>query len=243
MTRWLREATRSGNLWLANPDGSEPLDTVTSTTADVRTASRRSPLLGAAAGVLATVAFTVFHDLWISDIWATFAPMLVAGALSGLSLAWSYSTVPGPDSARRWFGYNAVHVGLLLALGVVSLAVLDPIMSMAEIMASPDPLGDVLPPAVPLMAAAAVLGAAVVWLAYGRRPASLAPMLVTQAMLVFFIGHNLAILGLVDIPANERGRLLSFVGVTVFLGVSFAVIGQGLEAIRAWRSPRARANS
>ena len=219
------------------------MGTVTSTTADVRTASRRSPLLGAAAGVLATLAFTVLHDLWISDIWATFAPMLMAGALSGLSLAWSYSTVPGADSPRRWLGYNAVHVGLLLTLGVVSLAVLDPIMSMAEIMASADPLGDVLPSAVPLMVAAVVVGTGVVWMAYGRRPRSLAPMLVTQAMLVFFIGHNLAILGLVDIPANERARLFSFVGVTVLLGASFAVLDQGLEAIRAWRSPRARMDS
>lgn len=211
------------------------MDTVTSTTVGQETGPRRSPLLGAAAGVLATLAFMVLHDLWISDIWAMASPMLVAGAVSGLSLAWSYSTVPGGDSSRRWLGYNALHVGLLLGLGIVSLAVLDPIMSMAEIMASPDPLGDVLPPAVPLMIVAAVLGAAVVWSLYGRRPRSVAPMLVTQAMLVFFIGHNLAILGLVDIPASERGRLLSFVGVTVFLGASFAVLAQTLETVRARR--------
>jgi hypothetical protein len=226
-------SVRSVGKAVAPPEGSEvPVDTEIGSRADAVGSGRRSPLLGAVAGVIATLAFTVLHDLWISDIWATLAPMLIAGALSGLCLAWSYSTVPGRESAARWLGYNTFHVVLLLALGGVSLAVLDPILSMADLMASPDPLGDVLPRALPLMAAASVVGTVLVWLTYGRSRRSLAPMLLTQLLLVFFIGHNLAILGLVDIPADERIRLVSFVGVTVFLGASFALIAEGLERVR-----------
>lgn len=74
----------------------------------------------------------------------------------------------------------------------------------------------------PLMVAAAVIGTLVLWALYGRKPRALIPILVTQALLVFLVGHNLAILGIVE---TTSGLLLigaEFVGLTVFLAGVFA---------------------
>jgi hypothetical protein len=41
----------------------------------------RFPSSGAAAGAFSAVVFMVVHDLLISDIWFSFIPMVVSGAL------------------------------------------------------------------------------------------------------------------------------------------------------------------
>ena len=105
--------------------------------------------------------------------------MLFAGAVCGLSLAWSYDTTTGGRSAARWYGYKASYVVILLALGVVSLIVLEPRYTMAELMVADDPLGDLLPPAAPLLIVGPLVGTAVTWALFGRNRGSILPILVT----------------------------------------------------------------
>ena len=62
--------------------------------------------IGAVAGGLTVLGFTVLHDHIISDIWFSLMPMLVAGVICGICLAWSYRTAAGGRSAARWYGYN-----------------------------------------------------------------------------------------------------------------------------------------
>lgn len=187
-----------------------------------REVSRPSKTLGAVVGGLTVVGFTVVHDIWISDIWFNLGPMILAGAISGFCVVWSYNTSAKQHSERRWIAYNALNAGLLVSLGAVSLILLEPRFTMAEAMVMDDPLAELLPPAVPLMVAAMIVGTAIVWAVIGRRVSSLIPVFVTQVVLVFLIGHNLAILGLVELSGTVYRALTEFIGLTVFLAAVFA---------------------
>lgn len=192
---------------------------------------RPSLTVGAISGGLTTVGFAVVHDLWISDIWFNLGPMVAAGALCGLVLAWSYRAAVPEHSSRRWLGYNALNVGLLVALGGVSFLVLDPRFTMAEAMVMDDPLAELIPPAVPLMVGAMLAGTALLWAVYGRRARAVVPILVTQVLLVFLVGHNLAILGLVETSTSLMAVFVSFIGLTAFLGGVFAIVAAALRAV------------
>lgn len=200
-------------------------------TAD-QAARRRSTTVGAIAGAMSALAFTVLHGALILYIWDRAAAMMIAGALCGSFLARSYTTARHTPSATSWLAYNGLHAALLLALGVASLILLEPIASMDTLTASPEPLGDLVPSALPLMTGAAVVGTAVTWATSGRTRALLPSAFTTQLLLVVLVGHNFAILGLVELP-NARAALGSFSGATVFLATSFALAYLLLNAIAA----------
>lgn len=182
-----------------------------------------TPTVGAVAGILTTLAFVFIHEVFIMDIWFTIAPMLISGALCGLALAWSYRAAVGRRSVRRWFGWNGGFVVLLGALGVSSYLIFEPSYSMAELLVADDPLGDVLPPAVPLLGVAVVVGTLAMWALSGRKRAGLAPILITQVLIVLLVGHNLAILGMVDMSGAAPRMVGEFALLIAFLAGGFAV--------------------
>ena len=179
-------------------------------------------MLGALSGGLTVLIFVMIHHLWISDIWFNLGPMVLAGAVCGLVIVWSYTKAVSEHSPRRWFVYNGFQIGLLVALGMVSFVVLDPKFTMAEAMVMDDALAELIPPALPLMILAILVGTFLLWIAYGRKRGALAPILVTQVLLVFLVGHNLAILGLVELSGDLLAVFAEFIGLTAFLGVGFA---------------------
>lgn len=82
------------------------------------------------------------------------------------------------------------------------------------------------------MAVASAVGTTVVCATSGRTPGSLPSVFTTQVLLVVLVGHNFAILGLVEIP-DVRAALGSFLGITLFLGASFAFAYLLLDAVAA----------
>lgn len=195
---------------------------------------RRSPsiLLGALVGGLTVLAFTWLHGLLISDIWFNAGPMVGTGALCGACLVWSHRATGEPHTPRRWWSYLAASSGLLMLLGPVSLLALDARWTMAEMMENEDAFELLLPPTLPFLGVAAVVGAAALWLWRGRRPAALVPILITQVMLVFFVGHQFAFLGLVEMSRTDLVILAEFTGLTALLA---AVFGAGVLAGEAAR--------
>lgn len=191
---------------------------------------------GALSGALTTLVFTLVHDLWISDIWFNTVPMLLSGALSGLAIVWSYNTAVSPQSTTRWLIYNGVLVGLLVALGGLSFVLLDPKFTMAEAMAMDDALAELIPPALPLMIGAILVGTLLVWMAYGRRARALLSVCIVQVLLVFLVGHNLAILGLVEVSEDLLATFAEFIGLTALLGFGFAVGVMILTRLRPSKS-------
>lgn len=173
--------------------------------------------LGALTGLVVVLGFTVFHNVFIVDIWWNVGPMLFAGAVCGFSVVWSYRRAVTDHSTRAWFRYAGLYAAEIVALGVVSLAVLRPRFTMAEAMVMDDAMADLTPPALPLMVGAMLVGTILLWLYYGRRLGTMMPFLVTQVLLVFLLGHQLAFLGLVE----SSSTLIAFFG-------EFALIALGV---------------
>ncbi len=177
-------------------------------------------VLGALSGAVVVLAFTVVHDILISDIWFNAGPMVFAGGLTGLCIVWAYNRSVTDHSSAAWFQFAAILTVELIVLGAASLIVLSPEFSMAELMVADDAFERLLPPSMPLIIGAMVVGTASMWIYYGRKPAALIPLFVTQVLLVFLIGHQFAFLGLVE---TTTALLMVF--------IEFGVITAGLAAV------------
>lgn len=154
--------------------------------------------LGALIGVVVVFGFTVVHSVFISDIWFNVGPMMFAGALCGFCVVWSYQKGVADHSTAAWFQYGGLYTVEMIALGAVSFAVLQPQFTMAELMVADDAFDRLLPPSIPLMIGAMAVGTILVWLYCGWRRPALIPIVSTQVLLVFFLGHQFAFLGLVE---------------------------------------------
>lgn len=176
----------------------------------------------AGVGAALVLAFTVVHGVFISDIWFNAVPMIVAGALSGLTIAWSYGSGVRRHSTGAWFGYAALLSAEMVVLGIASLVVLEPRFTMAELLLRDDAFDLLIPPSVPLMVATMVFGTLAFWLVSNRRRAALVPILTTQVLLVFLLGHQFAFLGLVEQSSQLLVALLEFSVITLGLAGAFS---------------------
>ena len=177
--------------------------------------------MGALSGVVVVFGFTVVHDLFISDIWFNLGPMLFAGALCGFCIVWSYLKGLAVHSTAAWFRYTGLYAGEMIALGAVSLALLRPRFTMAELMVAEDAFDRLLPPSMPIMIGAMVVGTILVWLYCGRRRSALIPIVSTQVLLVFFLGHQFAFLGLVESSSALLEVFGEFALFTIGLAAAF----------------------
>lgn len=138
---------------------------------------------------------------------------------------------PGPASCPPW-SRNASYVVILLALAAVSLVVLEPQYTMAELLVADDPLGDLLPPAAPLLIIGPLVGTVVTWAVFGGNRGSFLPILVTQFIIGVLLGHNLAALGAVRWTSEVGPLVAEFVALTVGLAAVYAVGAHLLTILR-----------
>ena len=190
---------------------------------------------GAAAGALAALTFAVVHAFWITDIWFTLVPMMIAGAACGAAIGWSYGRLFEP-SIRSWLGYNASYVIALTVLGLVSVAVFEPRTTMAELFTLDGPPADLIGDALPLTIAF-TLGTAVVLSAlFGRTLAAFGAILVTCSVLVVLLGLDVSIIGLIRIPTESLYLVIELAGLIAVLAGSFAAV----VVVLAWGELGAR---
>jgi hypothetical protein len=186
--------------------------------------------LGAGSGAGATLLFLVVHHVAIMPIWFMAMPMLIAGAICGAAIAWSFPKTTHAPSIRTWAVFNGAYLVSLLALGIVSLLGFEPAWTFAELNVESPPLGDLFARAMPLMVAFSMIAAVPIWAAFGRRWESLVPILVTETLLVLLLGHNVAIIGLVDLTAEGWALLWLMFGLVAFLAVAYAVLAAALNS-------------
>lgn len=194
--------------------------------------------LGALTGVVVVYGFTVVHNVFISDIWFNLGPMMFAGALCGFCIVWSYQKGVADHSTAAWFRYAGLYTAEMIALGAVSFAVLQPQFTMAELMVVDDAFDRLLPPSMPLMIGAMAVGTILVWLYCGWRRQALIPIVSTQVLLVFFLGHQFAFLGLVESSSTLLEVFGEFTLFTVGLSVAFCFgVMWSMMALERLRTP------
>jgi hypothetical protein len=206
-------------------------------------APARFALSGALAGATSALAFMVLHDWLISDIWFSLPIMLVAGAASGAALAWSYRLLFNSVGYATWALYNGFYVVALALLGVASVVVFEPVTTVAAVLASPDGPGDLTRLALPLSLVFTVAAAGAVHRLWGRGWSQFGAVLLTSALLVFLLGSNVAIIGLVELTTAALPLIALTFALIMALAIGFAVIHAMLEhrAFRGAGSPSAPA--
>ena len=115
----------------------------------------------------------------------------------------------------------------MIVLGVVSLAVLQPRFTMAEAMVMDDAMAELTPPALPLMIGVMIVATILFWLYGGQRRGTLVPLLITQVLVVFLLGHQLAFLGVVESSSTSIAFFGEFAVITAGIAgaFSFGVMG------------------
>ncbi len=186
--------------------------------AGVQTWAPPSMWVGTLIGVVVVFGFTIFHSLFIVDIWWNIGPMLGAGAVCGVSVVWSYRRTVAEHSTAAWIRFTGLYAAEMIVLGLVSLAVLQPRFTMAEAMVMDDAMAELTPPVLPLMIGVMFVGTILFWFYYGRRRGALVPLLITQVLLVFLLGHQLAFLGVVE----SSSTLIAFFGEFALIAVGIA---------------------
>ena len=180
---------------------------------------------GTLAGVLSTLIFTVVHQLLISSIWFALLPMLVAGALCGLCLAWSYAIVIPTATLRSWLLYNLVYLAMFVALGITSLLTFEPETTIAALLAANQPPNQLIGRALPMTAAFCLTTAALLSVLYRVNWRGGGGIVLTVTTLVLLLGLNISTLGLVEVPRDSLGVLLEVFGLLLSIfGVYAAVV-------------------
>ena len=184
---------------------------------------------GALAGAVSTLVFTVVHDIFISDIWSMLVIMLVAGVLCGVCISWSFGLLVARPSWHSWLLYNMILNGLLILLGLVSVLLFEPITTIAQLSAAGGLPMDLLGQALPLAAVFTLLMAVGITLGYGRSWGKFGAVLLTSVILVLLLGHNVFILGLVEIPRGSFYLVLEMFGLILLLNVVYVTAFISLE--------------
>jgi hypothetical protein len=192
-------------------------------------------LAGALAGVISTLVFTIIHDIFISDIWFMLIPMLVAGALCGALLSWSYGMLVVEPSPRSWLGYNLIYVVLFGLLGLVSVLVFEPVATMAEMVTLNGPPTDLIDKAMPVTAIFTLGMAVLITLLYGHSWVKFASVLITCIVLVALLGLNVSVIGLVSIPIGSLYLVMELFGLILALNVVYSIVFLVLQR-RRWSS-------
>ena len=185
---------------------------------------------GAVAGAVSAFSFTVIHDILISDIWFAVLIMMVAGALCGLCIGWSYGLLVDKPSMGNWLGYNLLYVAMLMLLGAASVLLFEPIVSMAALMALNGPPHELIRQALPMTLVFTLVSSAAISLFYGRSRRHFGAILLTSTVLVLLLGLNISALGLVSIPRGGLYIVAEFLGLVVFINVVYVVAFIALEA-------------
>ena len=185
---------------------------------------------GAVAGMFSAFIFCVVHQLIISPIWFSLLALLIAGAVCGSCLAWSYDVAVTPRSLRGWFEYNALYVAVLVALGVTSLIIFEPVTTIAALLRSKTPPIALIADAFPITVGFTVISAVLLSMRYRPGWGGIGAIALTTIVVVLFLGMNISILGLVFIPRGSFYVIAEVLVLIVILALSYV-----LSIVFFWR--------
>ena len=183
---------------------------------------------GTVAGVVSTLAFAAIHHLFISNIWFSLIIMLPAGALCGLCVGWTYGLMFETPSIGSWLRYNTFYVAMFVLLGGASVLVFEPITTVAALIAANEPPDELFRQAMPMTITFTLAATILISWWYGRNWLHYGAILVTCTLLILFLGLNVSVIGLVDIPGSSLyliGELFGLIlAINLFYVAAFIVL-------------------
>jgi hypothetical protein len=184
---------------------------------------------GAVAGALSAVGFAVIHHLFISNIWFSLVFMMVAGAVCGLCIGWSYRLLVQTPSTGSWLGYNLLYVAMFALLGATSVLVYEPVTTIGALIVANEAPDELFGQALPMTLVFTLATAVLVSLLYRRSWLNFGATLLTCTVLVLFLGMNVSVIGLVDIPRGSLYLIAELFGLILAINVVYVAAFIGLE--------------
>jgi len=184
---------------------------------------------GSFAGALTAVGFAIIHHIFISNIWFSLLFMIVAGAICGLCVGWSYALLIIEPSIGSWWRYNILYVALFAFLGLLSVLVFEPITTIAALVAANGPPDKLFGQALPMTAAFTLIAALLINILYGKRWRHFLVILLTCTVLVLFLGLNVSVIGLVTIPRGSFYLVLELFALILAINFIYAALYTVLE--------------
>lgn len=195
----------------------------------------RYNLSGAIAGTISAFSFTIIHDIFISDIWFSLLPMLIAGALCGLCISWSHILLLPWPKFRNWLIFNGIWVVMFILLGLVSVVIYEPVTTMAALIAANGPPTELINQAGPMTAIFTLAVAIALALYYRASWRKFLALLLTSVVLVALLGLNVSTIGLVSIPGSGWFLVLEMFILIIVLNLVYVAVFTLLER-RSWRA-------
>lgn len=197
-------------------------------------------LAGAIAGIISMVVFAMVHAMTISDIWFALPIMVVAGAMVGAALAWSFKVMENAMTVTRWLAYTGCYLGVLVVLCAGSLIVYEPVTTMGMLFGA---LGlqeadRLVAEALPFTIAFTVLASLAMTMLFGRVWWHFFPSLVTTALVMTFLGSNVVIIGLIELDSAAVPALAEFLTLVVVIVVVYAALMAVVVAHMRQSEPR-----
>ncbi len=184
---------------------------------------------GALAGSGSALVFTALHHVTISNIWFSVVPMLLAGAVCGASVAWSYGRLFAPPRVATWVHYNVVFMALFVVLGVLSLLVFDPVTTIPALLAANAPPRDLIREALPLTIGFILASTGLIHWWRGRNLLDAVAIFVTCAVLTVLLGVNISILGLIFLPVSAGFLVAKLFALILALNAAYVAFFLALE--------------
>ncbi|UCC87316.1 MAG: hypothetical protein JSV81_21085 [Anaerolineales bacterium] len=184
---------------------------------------------GALAGALSAFTFAIIHHIFISDIWFSVIMMMVAGAVCGLCIAWSYRLLVEAPSIGSWLRYNMLYVGMLALLGAASVFVYEPVTTIAALVEANEPPDELFGQAMPMTIVFTLASAVVISLLYRRSWLRIGAILLTCTVLVLLLGLNVSVIGLVFIPRGSLYLVVELFGLILAINWVYVAAFIALE--------------
>lgn len=184
---------------------------------------------GALAGALSAFTFAIIHHIFISDIWFSVIMMMVAGAVCGLCIAWSYRLLVEAPSIGSWLRYNMLYVGMLDLLGAASVFVYEPVTTIAALVEANEPPDELFGQAMPMTIVFTLASAVVISLLYRRSWLRIGAILLTCTVLVLLLGLNVSVIGLVFIPRGSLYLVVELFGLILAINWVYVAAFIALE--------------
>jgi len=187
------------------------------------------PFSGAVAGSVSSVSFAFVHDVFISDIWFSLVFMMIAGALCGICMGWSYGLLYNTHTAGNWIQYNTMYVILFIFLGIISVIVFDPKTTIAALIAANQPPRELIREAMPMTVVYTLIASILLTQFFGRSWRRFGAILLTTSILVLLLGLNISVIGLVSVPLGSFYLILELFGLILAINIVFAMVFYVME--------------
>ena len=189
---------------------------------------------GAIAGAFSVFIFTIIHDIFISDIWYSLTSMMIAGAVSGFSVAWSFKLLFTKTTLLGWWKYNIVYVLLFIVLGALSAVVYEPVATVVELIIRNEPPRELIMQAMPMTIVFTIGSSIIMSAMFGRKLLHHLAILLTCIVLVVLLGLNVSLIGLVFFPNNMLYLILEMYALILAINLVYGIAFMLLQ----WKSLR-----